>query len=370
MSSFDSVLRNRARQAVCQVLNGPSGPAYVGAPLFDPFTAGFLKEQVEKLKRWACNDPSPVPNEYFPEAPFSGGQCEGVQYRVWRKRGNIAGDPSCGSSPSFLPGTFTGPIVGAIMKPSSGGGTEFYIVSEGGAKETLVGTSSFPPDQNFHKICGVERLDGQPDNCGDPDAGPPPTYITQNIQLNVEYTDNSNTFNTELGDFNVFAPVIIGGKIFAPITVSLGGIEIPLNLDINTGDIELVFDFADSPVEPVPPNPIPNPTDDEPEREGSDLVYGLQVYSVPDGPGRDGATFVDQQDGPSLRLPRTGNVYFQIPVGERVSWIGPFPVQMVNQVVWSPYLVGATGYRVIPSSGWRLEVVPLQAPPCGCKVRP
>jgi hypothetical protein len=212
----------------------------------------------------------------------------------------------------------------------------------------------------------IERVDGQPDECGDTPITVPP-YQPVTINQNITYVNIEGDEITEEGDFTILAPVFIGGAIFAPITVDVGGVEFPINLSLETGNITLDFsrDFSDSPSPVVGPDPLPDePEEDKPEED--ELIYGLILYGTEIGDSRQSTTLVAQASAPTLHVPRISNVYFQVPIGDRFSWVGPISQQLQNQVIMVPSGLGAISYRIVPSTGWSVEEIRIGKPPCGC----
>lgn len=116
------------------------------------------------------------PSEGFVGIPFEGGQCEGVQYAV-----TISTTPYPFSDCSTLgagvsTNVYVGPIRGLVFRtqnPSgqlcTPGGNAAFLRFGNPVQEVAVGGAGFGVEV---EILGIERVDGLPDNCGNP----PPVY--------------------------------------------------------------------------------------------------------------------------------------------------------------------------------------------------
>jgi len=369
MVTFREALENTSKAALCSVLAGGEAAAWLGVAVTGGNAPDVVADEIRKLRLTSCDNPDSDVD--IPEGDFTGGQCDTL-YRVFiTVRDDASGVIVLGperaaenQNASNNANIWTGPIEGirigqVVSSPARYG----WILQHDGIE--TVGTLSYPSSTLSATIDRVERVDGLPDDCGDIPPPPIPPYSPVTINKTIIFNDNSNTEITEEGDFNILAPVIIGGNLIAPITVNVGGIDIPVRVNLSTGDISINFDFSDTPSEVQPPE-VDNPTEDEPQVEEDTLFYGLVVYSTPTGQGRNAATIVGQVSAPSVLLPRTGNVWFQIPVGDRVTWVGPYAVQSENHLVAVPHGLGASGYRLVPASGWAMSAVKIGRFPCGC----
>jgi hypothetical protein len=337
--------------------------------------ANDLLFPANKIRKQLCNSSVPVT---LPTVPWSGGQCDCHRYQINVTLAYRQGDGPWQSTD--FRNRFRGPI--EKIEPWKNGSGSSHGVTFKCRGFNFTDLNSWPScgsvvfPTNFRSVAGdpvtdqyilnveIEQApDG--DDCGGKIAPPfTPVIVTRNFT----YVDNREIEFTEEGDFVINAPILIGGNLIAPITVNVGGVEFPLNFNLSTGDIDVNFE-VDFP-SPEPPigeeNPVDNPTDDEPEQETDELIYGLILYGRPIAGPHVNTTLVDQGDAPILNLPRISNVYFQIPVGDRVSWVGPIPHQLENQVVMVPFGLGASGYRISPNTGWTVDEVRIGKPPCGC----
>lgn len=99
--------------------------------------------------------------------PFAGGQCEDVQYNVFAR-----GLPAFGGEITQQSGAVFGPIVGILRTPTGGGGGVFIGLQARDTLTTAFGVTTSEANAPSWRIINVVRVDGQPDNCGDPPDGP------------------------------------------------------------------------------------------------------------------------------------------------------------------------------------------------------
>ena len=375
--TWAEAIGNQAKAAVCSVLGDvEAATRWVARTLSDPGDTPKGSSIVRTIRGRICNDPA---GDYTPPpSPFTGGQCTGVLYNVTITVDSCLqrnSDPPTSCGPSTGTVSIVGPItnVGYEVNGPSPPSASIIVFAENaqgdreelGIRFTALSGASYVDDELIS--IDIVRNDGLPDACGNPVA-PIPPYTPVTVIRDITYEDNSQTTITEEGDFTVLAPIIIGGNIIAPVRVDVGGIEIPLNINLDTGDISIDFGGSDTPPGIGDDDPVENPTGDEPEIEEGSLFYGLIVYATESGNAQTAQTVVAQAAAPTLRIPRMGNVYFQLPIGDRVTWQGPHPVQLQNQLIMVPDGLGASGFRLVPETGWELEAVRVGKPPLGRRV--
>lgn len=156
--------RGKGGRAVCDAY---AGNPTLGAAAVSQFPAGNAAMQGLCAPYWDGPDGYDPPSPGGEAPLFQGGQCPGEAYEVF-----VASiSPSTGQSNEVrLPGTFQGPV--SITPPTnplnaSGQPLELswqYTVNEGRPDEDSR-TSVSDGAPTFR----VERADGQPDDCGDPD---------------------------------------------------------------------------------------------------------------------------------------------------------------------------------------------------------
>lgn len=197
--------------------------------------AQFQKSLWDKL----CSPPG-RPGLPPPTQPplFTGGQCPDVLYRVRVGSVNTELNPNGASTVPFereqsLPGPITnftyeyrGDSIGMRAELDCGFG-HYNFAQDGGG-----------PDWTKVAYVRVERLDGQPDNCGDEPGGtsyiaPPPEALTQNITVNQ-------------GDTNISFPVTFNSSTTINIPIKVVGTDPTSgnNFTINFDFDGVGFDFG------------------------------------------------------------------------------------------------------------------------------
>lgn len=251
---------NAAASAVCGLYEAyPRGiiPQFGDPTGVGNFTDGLLN------RLCAPRGQVPIP----PSQPFSGGQCECVQYRVG---GNITGF----GTPDQTFDLFAFGSIGGIVNNKTESGENRYGFFAGGAacggrvfrgviQSTLDGTVV---------ITSVVPFPSVPDNCGNPPVeypivNIPPIAFSPNIDINLPG-----------GLVNI--PVVVIPTVIAPtlnfrpeINVNVGGINVNFNLggiDLSSdtsGGVTITLPGGDT--RPLPPTPI---TPKEPRAQACDLT--------------------------------------------------------------------------------------------------
>jgi len=376
MATFFEAIENATRASICSVLAGAEAASWAGDALVPPWIDNPVPDTVRKARLAACSNPDPIVD--LPQPPFLGGQCEcfRYQYRVQWKASWNAG---------FVTSSTTVRARGPVASVSGRGFQNRAVIdvecrgalfNDQSSWPACVALSSFsysvsvaPPGSTVTEteITAV-TLEAAPDgdSCGDLPVPDPPPYSPITITQNLTYVDNSETTVNEDGDFTVWAPVIIGGNLIAPVTVDVGGVSLNGELNIETGDFNFNFgipsggpNYEDIPID------NPEPEEEEPSSD-IEVFYGLQVFSYPSGTAPAVTSSWQQANAPTLQLPRTANVWFIVPIGASWGWIGPIVCQHANQIVMVPHGLPAIDHRVVPNTGWEVEVNRLGKPDCGC----
>lgn len=330
-------------------------------------------------QRLFCNSEPPNP----PPPPFEGGQCDGVLYNVsWTVTWSQNSAPPLNNRTQSGTVQLYGPISGITREPLMGIGFNWFVTGRtvGGAVNKVFvagsGTGSAPYTNPTETITAISRVDGQPDNCGDPDPDIPEPVPDYNvIDVDVTYTDNSGNDIT-VPIVAVFAPVVIAGNgnVFAPVRVNVP-VDADLNLNgtlnLTTGDINLNFGDQNrlpgledcSPAPPGVPDDIPDVPDDVPDYSEPDepgvvptVIRGAIVTVTETG---NGVTHVFQGDNPDVYLPRLGNIQFQMEFGRRIAWSEDIPVKNRRQFIRCPWEGGAIAVEGTPAPGVVWEITPV-----------
>lgn len=226
--------------------------------------------------------------------PFTGGQCPTV-YEVSLSAQFDRFDGTSGS------GTFernlAGPIEGTFIESGdfNGPNQRWGIIAQG--EKTVVGFGSCPP--NTTRACytsvditSVVRVDGQPDDCGDP---PGPSVPGPSNPGTPFGTPQPISIGDDVVNITVNPPQIdLSGSTFFPVNIDVGGVSLSptINIKGTIGPPSL-------PAEPQPPaedGPEVTPSDDagevedEPTEEEEDrkletIGYKWRLTGLPDNIG-------------------------------------------------------------------------------------
>lgn len=287
-----------------------------------------------------CDNPKP-PDP--PPSPFNGGQCEGVEYEVSLL---LAG------TSTTLQTTLFGPITQLtwqVEEDLPNGDQRGRFIRSGrnaqGAPVTLNQERTYGASQLPVSTQGPTRVDGQPDDCGDPPPPPPPPYIPEPITEPIPDPDGGPDIDV---DITLFAPIIIGGNVFAPVritgpTFNLDGrINLSPNFDIDVG-INLgggstgggVDGQGDGTPVPEEPTDIDEDSPDEPEQCKGKELLGLHI-SLNFAPGYR-ATDVEQDgDIGAIAVPRVATLYFVARMGGSTNLLPGIDLKLRSQYIPVP----------------------------------
>ena len=236
MVGFREAVVGGIRDAVCEWSNnvdnfwtsvGNLASETIGIP-------GFLtpNPSTSLIGQFVCDRPMPIP---VPPIPFTGGQCPGIQYRVEMdirltniNTGNdqVVDRAAIGVGPASW-GTVTQPNGNVTIGFNFNGAFNGALTYNPGVEMAEV--IAFVPT----------RLDGMPDDCGDPPPSVNPINVNNNVTNNITYEDNSgNTVNQDIDYTFGFAYVDVNADFNIPVRVDVGGITIPVRFNVSTGDID------------------------------------------------------------------------------------------------------------------------------------
>lgn len=194
---------------------------------FNPYARGFTNSICSQVG-------NPIPEVATP--PFTGGQCEGIRYRIditYTNQDDLSGAPTRHFITEFLgkllsvkvetnvPDFGNSKVVVIRVTPSSANPSGVIPRVAGGSNDRV----------NIDNIV-LNRVDNQPDNCGDPPAELPnnPPRDPNDFQDTVPVI-HTNPDGDEVGNDNL--------KICIPLDSDLG-----LPLKINLGETVIQVDFA------------------------------------------------------------------------------------------------------------------------------
>jgi hypothetical protein len=356
--NFYDALKNQAQKAVCSYLDS----AEKASSWLGDKTGIYLSDPSQYWKPVLCDEDPASASNPLPGPPFTGGQCEDRRYQV-------DFDFSVDGGPVFSNATQRfGPIGGPATETRESDNATLVGIT---AKKTVGGPVEFiqlltvpDGDEYTFSITSVAPTDGLPDNCGDPSPIIPPFPTTGDplpTQPPTTYDDPSGSPITIAPEFTVFAPIVIGPNVFAPVRVDLPDVSFDgtltlapeFNLELNPPSFDGSPGDSPEPTNPEDPTTSPDTLDDDKNQR----LLGAFVRSQETGYNRQ--TQIDQDDSPTLIVARLGRLYFRVRMGGRLGWIGGYDVQSTNQYFPVPPGVYAVRAQAEWEGGWAGEVIPV-----------
>lgn len=383
-------------QRVALDLTEKLNPLYRGSALQDYY------ERMNRGLRSFC--PVPEPEDIPIQIPdFEGGQCPEAYNGTWIAEGTAAVGGDFTSSSFFL--NVLGPLsVASGTEDGTQGGQVPYgdiIDGNGNAVRVYTGPEFVPPNDlggfSF-TLANLGRVDGGPDNCGNPPPTVPPQPPGTPPPSDPRPTFPPVDINLPgIGVVNVvFAPVVgiiyadVDARVKIPVTVNVNIPAINVNFDIDF-NVDLTDPTADPEPIPAPPKtdddgrpenpdcPIPadcedgepeetdeDPDEDETDAKGTEVVSAI-VLSVRNSQSTR-ATEISQTGAPNIWAPAIGYINF---VYERLDGgesFGPdIAVKNVNNIIAAPFM-GLKCKRVVgtPNQGFDFEIITVTGPRSGC----
>jgi hypothetical protein len=360
MVSFPEAVGTAVKSAFC---------AYLGAnanaeSFFNELSPVDLPETGQFWNRALCDRNQALPPT---PPPFTGGQCPTTySIRFERRVRNSQCDDYGPWNLNGPLGAYQGPIssISTVTSESQGGGflDELRVVAANGTFD--IAAVSRPEDCGLvAQVRNIEviRQDGQPDNCGDPTADPPPFPPEGDVtNVNITYVNNEGDNVTELGDLVIFAPVVIAPvTVIAPIRVDLPDVSF-------NGNIVLSPDFniqlqppsfrrgpGDTDAPPPPENPDTSPT--TPQDDSTRRIIGA-ITTVTSDPSSGLATEVASATGPDLFVPRMGTLSFRVRASGSLSWTTPVDIKTTRQFIPAPENVQALDAIASPNPNYSIAV--------------
>lgn len=314
--------------------------------------------------------------------PFNGGQCP-VQYTITSvARLRSIGDPTL-DDPLTRTDILPGPIYGIRGIVVSNGLIQRVVIDfqspSGPAEFTLYGTSNLGYLLDFG-ITSIARVDGQPDNCGNPARPVPPDPPPGSNITNTTITYTDSTGST------ITAPITITfGKGFIDVN---GQVNINASININNDfDIDAVINFHTGEISygvslgvkgnlsigsggisssnvvtitPIPPSGV-DPGNGNPDPREDRRIVGVLVTVTDPPTGR--ATTIGQDENPDIFAPRLGNVNFLCRIGTSLSggWSGDIAVKNRRHLIQCPWDEGAIDVKGTPEPGVTWVLTPIYA---------
>ena len=377
-------VKDAVGDAVCFGLGGAGWVAKLLAGAGLPLDG--IQESIDRQRAISCGEQPGTGEPVGTQPNFTGGQCPGVPYRItgrWRYPGGVGG--------AFVYRTVAWDTTGKVRGIEERfieriNRTDWYFVSDAGEfpaiNDGIIANSQKP--MTLYSVA-VDRLDGQPDDCGDPEGDPPEGIEEHDDVLPpVTYPDK---------DGNPVSLPNLPVKFFKPC-VNLDGVRIPFEVDLGftkiCGKVGIGFDIADFDVSPnididvcpsqkesldIPQETLENYFELELVGDGSvdsqlsgDLatafdpdsnkIMGVFVRGVRDEPAASRATIVAKRDQSeaNLLLPRIGQVVFECYADEEAAFqtgfTEPISIKNVQQFIPCPWTFGAVSVSVVWEDGW------------------
>lgn len=232
---FAKDVARQARNAACSLYDKYPGAATAGTIPGSPaheWMRGFWNDMCRKA-------PGTRPDP--PKKQHTGGQCACVDYRITYQLRNKDGSSS-GLGTSVL----NGKITGFGSRTTNGGIVRVFTCTHekctNGVPVTTVTdlNQSFVENDPKLEIVSVVRVDGQPDNCGDPPASyPPPLNGTPpSGELTKPYTPKDP--KAPGVGFGIFVPFVFVDAN-ANVNVDVGGVNLNFDLGGVTFNIDNKF---------------------------------------------------------------------------------------------------------------------------------
>jgi hypothetical protein len=367
--NFYDALKGSAQKAVCAYLNAADkASSWLGSK-----SGIYLGDPSQYWKPVLC-DGDPADSSNAPPPPFEGGQCAGVLYSVTTEFKTFSSIQTCSQLDRTVVTQVVGPVQGlrldgvvAVEPCGFSAGDVLYLQANDSEVAIFLGGQSFPIEGTA-SITDIVRVDGQPDECGDPSPAIPDFPASGDplpTQPPTTYDDPSGNPVTIAPEFTVFAPIVVGPNIYAPVRIDLPDVTLDgtltlapeFNLTVNPPQ----FDGSpgDSPEPTATEDPITSPN--TPDDQSAETLIGAFVRSQEIGYNRQ--TQIGQDDSPTLIVARLARIYFRVRISGRLGWIGPYDVQGTNQYFPVPSGVYAVRAQAEWESGWAGEVVPVYGLP-------
>lgn len=391
MATLIDAVKNAGKQAFCTLQSAGYNAWYLFSKLAegDMQAAGKFATASNGL---FCNNPVDVPFGQLPSGPFTGGQCptgylgeaafnypNGTRGYLLQKGGlvgPIKGIVPVGTGVDGLGRTYTNwnfDTATGLVEPNGSGWVYDENLGQGIPKATLVSQT-------------YTRMDGEPDNCGDIGGAVPPYEPgSTTIVTDITYTPEGGGPNITIPATVIlgFAYVDANANIRIPVTVNLGGVKIPLSLNLTTGDInfggirvgspdiDVKFDIrlggpggitvppgSEPPIGPPPGEPDYPELEEQPEPDTEPIIVGA-VVTTNNIIGRRDLLY---QDGgnPNIEIPRLGFINFlnYVP-GLGLAWSEDIPIKNLRHLVQNPWPYGAIAVEGSPRNGVSWTITPV-----------
>ena len=332
-NTFQEAVYDAARTGICAAANSVQGGYDTLGPLAGPGGAVGNRLAREVAQNY-CGTPGPGPVE----PGFEGGQCPGVGYSL---SGSVISRNVDGSGTNTIPisGSVVGPISVEIESVDDPRRWTFRVVGQNNSTGFFTSGGSNLTDFDSYDLVPA-RIDGQPDNCGDPPIPPPTGAPIAPVSAPVTYINNEGnetTVNVNL----TFAPAYIDANldIKVPVTVDVNP-DIRLRGEVNlNGDLNVNFGGSS-----LRPDSAGDPGQGDPPPEENRCVKAVYLAVVPLPGVR--ATELFRDGSTPLYAPRLAQLFFTADFGGAPYRSQAFNIQKVNSVIAAPEGLCWTGFEL------------------------
>lgn len=394
MVSFQEALAQGAKRNLCNFLSNADAYYTVFQNILPQSPLLQLPSFPGALYGVFCNrDPESAPTS--PPPPFTGGQCDCAIYQInytweqWVSPGVSQPRPQSfarvygpiTSIQTRSPGNNINGDPGFQFFTATCKGSAFFSCGSPGTQVNLLASAG--RDIRSATIVSVDPFGGSPNNCGDPES-PPPNLLPpgeNQTEDDIEFTDDN--------DVNVTVPVIfiygtaninVKGEVIIPVDVQIGPNTLELNLNFNTGDVNIGPSFPtnnpgngsggrgtncecdDRPIveddDDEPDNGVPEPTELEDKESDERVIIGA-IVTVTNDSNEIGEVNGDPYNAPDIAVPRFGDLMFEVRIGGRTAWLNDIPVKLARVYIPCPWEGGALRVVGIPKPGvvWTINPV-------------
>lgn len=275
----------------------------------------------------ACNrEPQDIEDAIAP--PFSGGQCPGVFYRVITTNA---------PNPPFNPAQSTsGPGVGPLSYVTDNGpGFSSAGIVDANGNAIAGGSYDGSNGPVVVTVIDVQRLDGQPDDCGDAPVSVDP-YDPANFTVSppVTFTDENGT-DVTINPTIVYSPITTneGNEFSAPFEITFeDGSSLFGDFNLSTGDINIGPGNSGG---GGAAGPEREKDPDEPLEEGEEIIGVRVVSAFATLSGARLTEIATVGNAPNLYVPRLATVLFRRETAVGNGWSQPYDVQTTDAVIYS-----------------------------------
>lgn len=355
MAGFREAIVGAAREAACQVVTPAGNAARLFSEIVEevPVVGGVLALPSGTFSNAAsllCDSP-PTPGQLDDGVLPTEGQCP-VPYRV-TIRGTFAYDDGTVLPPETNTAQLLGPIGPLDIETTinSQGRPQTSVLATSADGSTTVGINGGNGSQSVDiELYERVRVDGELDNCGDPDAPLiplPPSDRTPTIPV-----DPGDGVLIDV-DFRVNSPEInINGDINIPISVRGPNFNFDLSLDLGGNEVNFNFGGGGSGDGCCP--------EDDIEGDGERRILGVVIDGLLVRLNR----YLDQvpdTQSPKVYVPYVGLVRFTRTVDGRTVYSEDIRVKTSPQDVPCPWTGGATGFVTDFRTGASFNALPYYA---------